>query len=84
MQGRGLWPVRIDIQARKENQMLYIQVANSGEWMKKSSSTGTGLANLRRRLQLLYGTAAELTFDLNNHQVTANVKLPATEGETVP
>jgi LytS/YehU family sensor histidine kinase len=40
------------------------------------ASTGLGIANLRKRLHLLYGDQAELTFDRTPTAVRAQVSLP--------
>jgi len=74
-------PVRIAITAAVEGKMFRLQVANSGEWVTNSSSTGTGIANLYRRLQLLYSDQAELTYHIVPGQVIANVHLPVTAHE---
>lgn len=70
-------PVRVEAVATVENAMLSVQVANSGEWVTNSSSTGTGIANLKRRLQLLYGENAGLAFQIEPGRVIATVHLPA-------
>ena len=74
-------PVHIAVTATVSDGTLWLEVANSGEWVTKSSSTGTGIANLRRRLQLLYGGQAELTYRIEPQQVIANVRLPVTVQE---
>jgi LytS/YehU family sensor histidine kinase len=40
------------------------------------NSTGIGIANLRKRLRLLYGDQATLTFDRTGTAVRAQVSLP--------
>src|SRR5690606_4462911 len=50
-------PLRLTIDARVEDGFLLLRVMNTGRWVapETNPSTKTGLANLRRRLQLLYG-----------------------------
>jgi LytS/YehU family sensor histidine kinase len=54
-------------------------VANTGYWVEfdESSSTGIGLDNLRRRLNLLFGAEAELDVAAVGDQVIASVIVPA-------
>ena len=56
---------------------LRIKVADSGVGFVEASGGGTGLANIRARLDTLYGTAAELTIELNQPRgVIATIVLP--------
>jgi len=75
----GLWPVRIGISAVLEQGRLRVTVVNSGHWMEAgdSSSTGIGLGNLRRRLNLIYGRDAQLTVEAAGEEVRAAVAIPA-------
>lgn len=73
-------PRRVAIDARFEDDRLVITVANSGRWIEpgtgsSSSASGTGLANLRRRLELLR-LEYELSFDEADGVVTARLTLP--------
>ena len=53
-------------------------VENTGRWVEPhgSGSTGLGLANLRKRLHLLYADQAQLTLDHTATAVRAQVSLP--------
>jgi len=71
-------PLRITIRACIEGETLAVSVSNSGHWIEpgEHSSTGIGLANLRRRLQLLYGTAASMIHESSPGEVTIRISLP--------
>ncbi|HWL52337.1 MAG TPA: histidine kinase [Chthoniobacteraceae bacterium] len=72
-----LRPVRIAVRAEASEGVLLITVSNSGEWLASHDrpSTGTGLANLRRRLQLLYGERASLTTRAGEGEVCVQVRV---------
>ncbi|WP_159084079.1 sensor histidine kinase [Saccharobesus litoralis] len=60
-----------------ENQ-IFIQVVNPVlPHTNNIESTGTGLANIRQRLKLLYADNAELMTQLQDNQFTARLTLPA-------
>jgi hypothetical protein len=68
--------IRITAQLSKEN--LVVTVENSGHWLEiaKRASTGTGLRNLRRRLELIYGSKASLEIEKATQKVRVRVTLP--------
>jgi signal transduction histidine kinase len=75
----GYLRVSASVDARE----LSVQVADSGRGFIKSWGAGTGLANVRSRLQALYGSAGSLEFMLNEPRgVTAILAVPhrGTEG----
>lgn len=78
-QKSGIWPVCISIRASRDADQLRVTVTNSGRWVEfdESSSTGIGLENLRRRLNLIYGPQAQLSLDPGDDVVTATVVIPA-------
>ena len=53
-------------------------VENTGRWVEPHGpdSTGLGIANLRKRLHLLYAEQAELTFERTSTAVRAQVSIP--------
>ncbi|HYR01439.1 MAG TPA: histidine kinase [Casimicrobiaceae bacterium] len=56
---------------------MRVRVADSGGGFGESSGAGTGLANIRARLDTLYGPAAELTIERNEPRgVVATIVLP--------
>lgn len=71
-------PMRIEVTAAVENNMLQVAVVNSGCWVPPSSgdSVGSGLANLRRRLFLLLGEAATLEVLEKTQAVVVMIRIP--------
>jgi LytS/YehU family sensor histidine kinase len=71
-------PLCIAIEARLSAGRLLLMVENTGRWVEPeaSDSTGLGIANLRKRLHLLYADQAELTFDRTASAVRARVSIP--------
>jgi sensor histidine kinase YesM len=70
-------PLKVSINCRAEESELTVIVSNTGSWQPPSKkSTGIGLSNLRRRLDLLYGSAASLTHEVVNDRVSVKVRLP--------
>jgi LytS/YehU family sensor histidine kinase len=78
-QETGPRPLRVSITARVGQGHLQLEVCNSGHWVERDQThaSGVGLANLRRRLELIYGQAASLDIRHNSSKVTACVSLPA-------
>ena len=80
-------PRSVTVEARVTGGQLVVEVTNSGTWVEpKAGRPGTGLANLRRRLEL---SGLEHQFELEAHAgvVTARVTLPAspsTPAQPVP
>lgn len=72
-------PLKIDIAARCVKDLLEIRVRNSGLWRERRSSpevpSGFGLANLRERLVLLYGTGTEVVIEAGESDVTVVVRI---------
>lgn len=67
------------ISARQDGALLELSVADSGRGMSADieSGTGTGLANIRGRLQLLYGQAADFQLSRGSARgITATLRLP--------
>ncbi len=59
----------IEIQISGDQDQLFINVADTGQGVQSSNgSSGTGLANVRERLNLLYGDRAELQLEENQPQ----------------
>lgn len=72
-------PLRLAIRAQKRDDGgLSLVVENSGHWVEPGSgdSTGIGLANLRRRLELIYGDQATLSTETAADRVCVRVDLP--------
>jgi hypothetical protein len=69
----------VGINAARRGAFLELSVADSGRGMssKEESGTGTGLANIRSRLQLLYGHSGQLLLAHGSARgVTATIRLP--------
>lgn len=75
-------PLQLRVKARVEAGALLVTVENSGTWITRApgeqarDSTGIGLANLRRRLELLCGPTARLVPDTTAGFVRVMVCLP--------
>jgi signal transduction histidine kinase len=74
-------PLSILIEAQRSGDYLRLTVENTGSWVEASASSGDlgigiGINNLRRRLQLLYGNRATLTYEQSPELVRAIVTLP--------
>ncbi len=78
--GRRTGPrvLEIRIEARVANGALLIEVTNTGRWLETpaADSHGIGLANLRRRLELLSGGTAALSHREENGRVIARLSWP--------
>ena len=72
-------PLRLAIHAQALPEGLRIEVSNTGKWVEEGSgdSTGIGLANLRRRLQLLCGDHAWVRHEVLDDRVVVRVLVPA-------
>jgi sensor histidine kinase YesM len=84
----GLAPLpeggHVRVSAELDEGRLRIQVADSGAGFGQSSGGGTGLANIRARLDTLYGAAAELRIELNEPRgVVATIAVPHAIAEPV-
>ena len=73
-------PLRLAIRAHNHaDGTLSLVVENSGQWVDPGTndSTGIGLSNLRRRLELGYHGRASLTTEATAGIVRVRVELPA-------
>lgn len=67
----------IDLKAVARNGSLYIRIENSGKFEKnRRGKAGIGLANTRKRLELLYGTSADLQISNKQGMVCTEIKIP--------
>ena len=75
-------PLRLHVSARVDGGELVVAVENSGSWIARApgekaiDSTGIGLANVRRRLELLCGPAGRLETTTPAGHVRVEVRLP--------
>jgi sensor histidine kinase YesM len=73
-------PLRLAIRAKsRADGGLSLVVENTGHWVEpgSSDSTGIGLVNLRRRLELIYGDSATLDIETAADRVSVRVEMPA-------
>jgi LytS/YehU family sensor histidine kinase len=65
------------IEARSEKDSLYLRVTDTGVGLNASSPEGVGLANVRGRLNNLYGDRGRLAlYNHDPHGVVAEVTMP--------
>jgi sensor histidine kinase YesM len=71
-------PIRVDVIARRDEEWLAIEVANAGRWVALGSrqSTGTGLRSLERRLRLLVGPSASVSYRQDDGWVRVLIRVP--------
>jgi hypothetical protein len=74
-------PLSILIQVKRSDDTLRLTVENTGSWVEPSASSrdqgmGIGIRNLQRRLQLIFGERASLTYERTPELVRAMVMLP--------
>jgi sensor histidine kinase YesM len=68
---------RITVSANQEHDTLVLRVSDSGQGLAATDGHGMGLANIRRRLMMLYGDDAVLSLSRPAARgVTASVSLP--------
>jgi len=58
------------------NTNLEIEVSNPGQLKETNNTTKLGLNNIKRRLELLYGSTAMFNIEEINNRVIATVKIP--------
>lgn len=70
--------LRVDIQARRRGDLLFIEVANTGHWIppNPAASPNTGLHTLRRRLLLRGGPEATVTTTALDGWVRVVIQIP--------
>lgn len=67
---------RIDIRASNNDGRLRIEITDTGSGFSVGPGTGVGIANVRERLELLFGHAATLRLSENQpHGVTAVIEI---------
>ncbi len=70
---------RVGISARREGTLLVLTVADDGlgfRTTRSDSSSGLGLANLRSRLESIYGARAHMTIEDSQPGTTVRLTLP--------
>ena len=68
---------KISLSARRSGGSLLLSVSNPCDPDRpKSKSTGVGLANIRRRIETLYGSEARFSVEQNSHTFHVELLLP--------
>jgi len=79
-----LWPLLIRVEAKITEKGFIASVENTGTWIEPKAvpkpGQQIGLSNLRRRLELIYGTAATVTHESLPDTVRVQVLLPMAAG----
>ncbi len=75
---RSAAPLSLSVEAVVAEGFLTVEVSNSGAWVEPgtNNTTGTGLSNLRRRLDLLLGESATLVVKPGAAAVVVTIRLP--------
>jgi LytS/YehU family sensor histidine kinase len=67
----------VHVKAKISGKDLLLEVNNSGQLNNEKSETGFGLTNSKHRLELLYGTAANIEIGhANSNEVSVKIKIP--------
>ncbi len=75
--------VRIDVSAERDTDgHIVLTVVNTGRWMEQGAAKGLGLANIRKRLHLLFGDRASIQHEQTHDAV--NVKVTVPPSSTLP
>jgi LytS/YehU family sensor histidine kinase len=75
----------IDIGARIYENTLHVWVSDTGQGFQASLGAGVGLSNIRARLAMLYGAAAQLSLSENTpHGVCATIAMPMPRAHRLP
>lgn len=74
-------PLKVRVEARVDDEVLGIEVRNTGRWVEPSSGrgsngTGTGLENLRERLRFAFAGGGRLDVREDGEWVLARIELP--------
>lgn len=75
---RNPGPMALEISLRSSERHLVLEVANTGSWVE-AGSRGTGLANLRRRMELLFPGSVSIEHRCDQTHVRVRVGVPAVE-----
>jgi hypothetical protein len=77
---RSSEPGYVRIKSHRVSERLYISVENSRSGIPADTEgTGTGLQNVRRRLEICYGSASALKLTIIPERATAELEIPAAE-----
>ena len=71
-------PVVIRVGARREGDDMIVSVSDNGRGISTAGGTGVGLANTRRRLEVVYGGEARLETIAHENGFVALIRIPLT------
>ena len=66
----------IKLKVLTKNKELIIRVCNTGKLVTSKDSTKVGVANIKKRISLMYGNKASFSLKKNEDMVTAMIKTP--------
>lgn len=73
-------PLRVAVRCRIEENLLKVEVANTGRWVRESEdrqgTAGIGLTNLRNRMDLTFAGRCDLTLEERDGWVVARAEFP--------
>ncbi len=75
---------RIAVRSRRTESALVLEVADDGSGFPTRFREGTGLSNLRRRLDAMYGSAAQLIVSHPDRGACVSVHIPLTHAARIP
>ncbi len=76
-------PGVLRIRGAVEGEGLRIEITNSAADGRSEAGFGMGLQNVRRRLEICYGSSADLRMEFGNEETRAEVRLPVGRRVTV-
>jgi two-component system, LytTR family, sensor kinase len=71
--------INVKVDATKENNSLVIVIQNSGKWISNKDSLGTGVTNVRERLNKAYPEKYSLNIFEVGNTVKVEIKIPCNE-----
>lgn len=66
----------ISLKTKKVDELLLIEITNTGKLQIGENTTQLGLKNIKQRLHLLYGAKANFSLEEVNNEVVATIKIP--------
>ena len=77
---RSSEPGYVRIRTYRGAERLFISVENSGSALPTDAAgTGTGLQNVRRRLEICYGSASTLNLTITPERASAELEIPCAD-----
>jgi two-component system LytT family sensor kinase len=73
----------IRIKISTDSKFLYVEVHNSGQLLEQNAVDGIGLANTRKRLELIYGSNASFSINEKNGEVIVELVIPLNQEKKI-